>query len=362
MKSEFSLARRIAETVRYLDDPPRTGPELEGSQGEVPDFLNAFGRNALRITSQVTPELHSIITTALRRLRCPLEAIEAFVYPSAELQASCISGSNTECVVTISSGLVELLEPDEMTFVVGHEIGHFLLRHGEDAHSAHGFLPERLIVGRRMEISADRMGLIACSSLDASIWAMMKTFSGLPKSHLNFDVAEFIAQIGETDTKLSGTSGMSTHPSMIVRSRALLWFSMQRDEILSVTKTNTNRNTSGTDIDQNIREDFIRYEDGNIESMVSDLKEDVRLWTVARLITADDQNRALNEKALSRIVGTQTAEKLVNFLASLSETEKSDVIQQRLESATSKLDILSPKSSDEIVANTRTDVSKDIWI
>ena len=61
--AEFSVARRIAETVRYLDDPPQTGPELEGSQGEVPDFLNAFGRNALRITSQVAPELNSIITT-----------------------------------------------------------------------------------------------------------------------------------------------------------------------------------------------------------------------------------------------------------------------------------------------------------
>jgi len=356
------LARQIAETVRYLDDPPRTEPEVQGIQGENPDFLNAFGRNALRITSQVTPELNSIITTALRRLRCPLEAIEAFVYPSAELQASCIYGTDDKCVITISSGLVELLEADEMTFVVGHEIGHFLLRHGVDAHSAHGFLPERLIVGRRMEISADRMGLIACASLDASIWAMMKSFSGLPKSHLNFDVAEVIAQIGETDTNLSGTIGMSAHPSMIVRSRALLWFSMQHDEILSVTKTGTNRNTSGTHIDQNIRKDFIRYEDGNIESMVSDLTEDVRLWTIARLITANDQKRALNKKSLSRIVGTQTAEKLVNFLASLSDTEKSDEIQQRLESATSKLDILSPGSSEEIVASTRTDASKDIWV
>ena len=201
MTPEFSAARRIAEAVRYLDDPPRTGLDSQGSRGEIPDFQNAFGRNALRITSQVTPELNSIITTALRRLRCPLETIEAYVYPSPEFQASCISGGDTECVMTISSGLVELLEADEMTFVVGHEIGHFLLRHGEEAHSAHGFLPQRLIAGRRMEISADRMGLIACSSLDASIWAMMKIFSGLPKSHLNFDVGEFIAQIGEADTK-----------------------------------------------------------------------------------------------------------------------------------------------------------------
>ena len=295
-------------------------------------------------------------------MRCPLEIIEAYVYPSPEFQASCISGGDNECVITISSGLVELLEADEMTFVVGHEIGHFLLRHGEEAHSAHGFLPERLIAGRRMEISADRMGLIACSSLDASIWAMMKIFSGLPKSHLNFDVGEFIAQIGKADTKRSGTSGMSTHPSMIVRSRALLWFSMELDKTLSAIKTDTNPNSSGTDIDERIRADFMRYEDGNIESMIDELKDDVRLWTIARRIIEDDQNRVLNEKVVGEILGVQTTEKLVNFLEGLSESEKSDVIHQRLEAANSKLTIVSPGSTAEILADTRLHASKDLWV
>ena len=46
------------------------------------------------------------------------------------LQASCLSDETSECVVRFTSRLAETMSPQEFEFVVGHELGHFLLQHG----------------------------------------------------------------------------------------------------------------------------------------------------------------------------------------------------------------------------------------
>ena len=81
---------------------------------------------------------------------------------------------------------------------------------------------------RAQEISVDRVGLVACGDLSVAIRAMMKTVSGLEHRHLRFDAGQFISQVSRLS---QGTSDevWNSHPSMVVRSRALLWFSMDND-------------------------------------------------------------------------------------------------------------------------------------
>ena len=51
---------------------------------------------------------------------------------------------------------------------------------------------------RAQELSVDRVGLIACGSVDIAIRALMKTVSGLSSEHLRFDVGTFISQLDKS--------------------------------------------------------------------------------------------------------------------------------------------------------------------
>src|SRR5687768_6615234 len=85
---------------------------------------------------------------------------------------------NISPAVRFSSTLVDILDEEEFCFVVGHELGHFLLRHTAGLHGSTESL-ELFMLQRAQEISADRLGMVACGSLDVAIKALKKTISGL---------------------------------------------------------------------------------------------------------------------------------------------------------------------------------------
>ncbi|MBN4074288.1 hypothetical protein JYT27_00510, partial [bacterium AH-315-D21] len=97
MPNELGNAHRLAESIRYSDDVPiRPAHDIERRVGQ--QSKNHLLRGALRITSEVTPELQFIVTTAARRLTFPPDKVDAFVYSSSELQASCQAGINDGCL------------------------------------------------------------------------------------------------------------------------------------------------------------------------------------------------------------------------------------------------------------------------
>ena len=40
------------------------------------------------------------------------------------------AGNDVDCIIRLSSGLIDILENKEIEFVIGHEIGHFIYGHG----------------------------------------------------------------------------------------------------------------------------------------------------------------------------------------------------------------------------------------
>lgn len=55
--------------------------------------------------------------------------IEFFVYQSDLFNASCYPPDTNKLYIILSSGIIERFEKDELTFVIGHEIGHVLFEH-----------------------------------------------------------------------------------------------------------------------------------------------------------------------------------------------------------------------------------------
>lgn len=154
-------------------------------------------------------------------------------------------GTREKYHIVLSSGLVENFEQKELSFVIGHEIGHVIFDHIV-FHSLIAFytifisrLPilkytlfpsilPLLAWSRNAEISADRVGLFVCRDIKSSINAMMK-LSGGRNILKHVEVQEYMKQF-DLLKKSYGRfmEFFSTHPFLPKRGKALLIFSKSR--------------------------------------------------------------------------------------------------------------------------------------
>ncbi len=173
MPKPLAEARELANSIRFSED--LINSDLMSDGNIVTAAKNKFLYNELKISRDVTPILFDSLVHVCKRLRIHIKCLEAFVYPSSEIQAECYSGGDDTCVIRFSSALIDLLDEREFSFVVGHELGHFLLKHNLINSDKSTDSIECFMQIRHQEISADRVGLISCGSLDIAIKALMKT-------------------------------------------------------------------------------------------------------------------------------------------------------------------------------------------
>ena len=170
---------------------------------------------------------------------------DLFVYQDPRPNAFCI-GMDTPFVV-VTSGLYDLMDYEEMRFVIGHELGHALsghavyrtmLMHLMRLANSFGLVPLggwalRAIVAallewqRKSELSGDRAGLICTQDIDTAIRVQMKLAGG---KHLDkLDTQAFLAQAREYERSGDMRDGvlkllnleLQTHPFSVLRAAAL---------------------------------------------------------------------------------------------------------------------------------------------
>ncbi len=129
---------------------------------------------------------------------------------------------------------MELLSTEELQFVIGHEVAHYIYQHA--LYPNYQNVNERslklniLNLNRSAEISADRIGFLACNSLEDSLKANLKLASGLNEKHLQFKFSAYLDQLRELEAIGKSSSELwSTHPSFLIRMQGLIWFSMSKE-------------------------------------------------------------------------------------------------------------------------------------
>lgn len=217
----MNTEQRIAQ-LRYQYDEPERRESIQNGEGYSSRMSHSLA-NALRINEYMIPKIHNLIMEACSNADISKD-IHAFVYASHEVQASVSQEPNGSVLLAISSSAVRMLTHEELSFVIGHEMGHVAYEHiGMPVHLVPDEPSEEFLeLQRAAEISADRVGYLQVKSLDVAVSAMAKMASGLDAQHLDFHPASFIQQV--RDLKMHPAIGVaySTHPPLPIRARALV--------------------------------------------------------------------------------------------------------------------------------------------
>lgn len=211
-----------------------------------------FLSDSVRVSEQQFPHLHTMLLDACSVLDLP-KVPQMFVKQDPQPNAMCIGLD--EPIIVLSTGLVELLDEEEMRAVVGHEVGHALSGHAvyrtillflTNVALKVAWIPlGSIAVGalvtalrewfRKSELSADRAGLMAGQDLQASLRGLMKLAGGNHLHEMNVDA--FLAQAEEYekagDLRDSVLKIMNmlprSHPFAAVRAAELKKWSESRD-------------------------------------------------------------------------------------------------------------------------------------
>jgi Zn-dependent protease with chaperone function len=154
-----------------------------------------FLGSAVRVDESQFPRVHREFASAGVTLDAP-ELPELYVL--SDPQPNAMSLGIDQPFVVVTSGLLELLDGEELRFVLGHELGHVLSGHAlyttmvlQMAQLSGGlsWVPlgavglRAVLAGlyewqRKAELSCDRAGLLACQDELAAQWVLMKLASG----------------------------------------------------------------------------------------------------------------------------------------------------------------------------------------
>lgn len=193
---------------------------------------------AMRLTAAMAPDVHEIMESCRQTLAIDAP-VETYVYPSPVYNAAAVRPERGLLLVLISSSLLEAFEPDELKFVVGHELGHHLFGHHRipvgallgGAVPIGGALALQLFAWQRYaEISSDRAGLACAGNLDPAARSLFKLASGLRGGRIRIDIQQFLSQVRDLREEVTRVASaaepprgdwFATHPFSPLRVRAV---------------------------------------------------------------------------------------------------------------------------------------------
>ncbi|HEX3824776.1 MAG TPA: M48 family metallopeptidase [Mycobacteriales bacterium] len=172
--------------------------------------------STVRVEQRQFPDILRLIQDGARILDLP-DVPDAFVTNNPIPNIATV-GIDKPFLV-INSGLVDLLDEEELRFVIGHELGHVLSGHAVYRTMLNalltlsrrvfflpvGYLGLRALITaleewyRKSEVSCDRAGLLAAQDPEAALRALMKVAGGARLAEM--DVTAFLEQAREYDAQ-----------------------------------------------------------------------------------------------------------------------------------------------------------------
>ena len=215
---------------------------VEEISKSVPDFnyKKDLLKSSFHLSPTLAPNIYKIGQKCSEKLGLKIK-LDFWVYQDQFYNAMVYPPAQDELIIILTSALLENFDEEELTFVIGHEIGHYIFNHFRwntgalfsyghpDISSAHAVTLYQW--HRDAEISADRAGLVCCENFDASVKSFIKLSSGI-RHHdtLDFQLSSILDQFEELKGAID-SDGVdindlyTSHPFGPLRVKALESFS-----------------------------------------------------------------------------------------------------------------------------------------
>jgi hypothetical protein len=234
--------------------------------------------------------------------------------------------------IIFTSRLIELLDVNELKYIVAHEIAHHQYQHylypnPKDAENHLRYF-NLINLQKNAEISADRLGFTVLGDLEQTMKAMIKISSGLSSEHIKYNFDNFMNQLEDLKKLESNPYLMnSSHPSIFTRAQAVLWFS-QSNEYINHTNSSTKGLYDLSQVDLLIDNAISELISKDQDQIFGDRSRTCLFWCLVYLILVDKKFTKEEQKYLSTIFSNQKVTSLKSFLTN----SNSDEIEHRMKS------------------------------
>ncbi len=226
----------LYERLMQDRDIQRAVERFDKEAGEMGARRQLLG-TAMRLSPEMAPDVAQMMQSCRETLHIELP-VETYVYPSAAFNAAAVRPEGGLLLVMLSSALLEAFEPDELKYVIGHELGHHLFDHHRipttallagDAPISPALALQLFAWQRYAEISSDRAGLVCAGGFEPVARGLFKLASGLRGGRIRILIDKFVSQIGDLQAEAARhekadararADWFSTHPFSPLRLRA----------------------------------------------------------------------------------------------------------------------------------------------
>lgn len=330
-----TLGRRYASLLlpNILDLVPNFAPSFSAvsnkEASQKSEKKRALARSSLRVTAQLTPIVNQVVCDVCDRLKVERQLLDVYVYPSTELNAFCYI-DELPITVGISSGLVNSLENDELAFVIGHEVGHIFFKEICNFSPTQDCL-EDLIIARSIELTVDRIGLIAAGRIEGAFSAILKTMSGLSDKHLRRDFNKLLEESREVLNDASSDRLIySSHPPLALRFKSLVSFSTS-NEFFELIGGRSESGISLAQANKLILASLRHSVDNHAHSEIDVVVQEIGIWAACLLlINKKTMSFGFLKEVFSEHLSKDDIEKSYIFVTGYSKALQPQVLQEKL--------------------------------
>ncbi|MDA9913495.1 M48 family metalloprotease [Methylophilaceae bacterium] len=312
--------------------------------------IKQLSKDKLMISDSSLPEVNKSIDDVCRKLGIDRNLLVAYVYPAMEISAYALTTDALPITIALSAGAIQRLNSEELNFVIGHEIGHALI--GQIiSFDANSNTLEDMIYARGLEISSDRIGLMATKNVEYAERAILKLLSGLDDKFLKNSNIQSI--LSENEIYVTEDDLYSSHPPLLLRIDALYKLSISDFYNNHVGNKDENQ-ISLENINQTITSILKQSVDMQAYEKIDKAAENLIIWPLSLLVLNQIKIdiKDLSEKFQIKII-KEDIQKALTFINSYSGLQKAAVFYEKVNGELIHLNRLAPRKVVSVNENFR---------